>query len=240
MSGAMRDYRALEQQLREALGLARRPVAVTFAADPPDGVPRFSRKEPSGCSFWRLAAEGDAFYTVPSDHFNCAIGSYTHGITLSPERAEELEQTLAFMAGIGYIRLEEVAEIPRLPAPPGVVIYAPLGATPADPDVVVFAGRPGRIMLLQEAARRAGLPTQPALLGRPTCMALPAALAKGLVASAACVGNRVYTNLGEDELYVVVPGKDLAAVAAEAATIASANARLSAYHRERRQALTTP
>ncbi len=239
MSGAMRDYHALEQDLRQALGLTRRPVAITFAPDPPDGVPGFAGKEPAGCSFWRLAAEGDAFYTVPGDHSNCAIGSYTHGITLSPERAKELEQTLAFMTGIGYIRMEEVAEIPRLPAPPGVVVYAPLGATPVDPDVVVFAGRPGRIMLLQEAARRAGLSTQPALMGRPTCMALPAALSEGLVASTACVGNRVYTDLGEDELYVVVPGKDLAALAAAVATIVSANAKLYAYHRERRQALTT-
>src|SRR2546428_6073119 len=105
MSGAMRDYPALEQDLRQALGLIRRPVAITFAPDPPDGVPRFSGKEPAGCAFWRLAAEGDAFYTVPGDHFNCAIGSYTHGITLSPERAKELEQTLAFMTGIGYIRM---------------------------------------------------------------------------------------------------------------------------------------
>jgi len=235
----MVNYDALEQQLGETLGLTRRPVAITFAPSPPPGVPRFSGKEPAGCSFWRLAAGGRVFYTVPADHFNCAIGSYTHGIALSPDRAGELEQTLAFMTGIGYIQAEEVADLPGLSAAPGVVVYAALGAAPVDPDVVVFAGRPGRIMLLQEAARRAGLRTQPALLGRPTCMALPAALGKGLVASTACVGNRVYTDLGEDELYVVVPGRDLAGVAAAAATVAAANATLHAHHRERRQALAT-
>jgi len=235
----MPNYDALEQQLRETLGLTRRPVAITFAPSPPPGVRRFSGKEPAGCSFWRLAAGGRAFYTMPDDHFNCAIGSYTHNIALSPERAGELDQTLAFMTGIGYIQPAEVADIPRLSAPPGVVVYAPLGATPVDPDVVVFAGRPGRLMLLEEAARRAGLRTQPALLGRPTCMALPAALGKGLVASTACVGNRVYTDLGEDELYVMVPGRDLAGVAAAAAIVAAANATLHAYHRERQQAIAT-
>ena len=68
-------------------------------------------------------------------------------------------------------------------------------------------------------------------------MALPAALAHGVVASTGCIGNRVYTDLGEDELYVAVPGRDLAKVAEEIQTIAAANARLSEYHRERRQAL---
>ena len=135
--------------------------------------------------------------------------------------------------------MEEVPGIPGLPQPPGLVIYAPLGDTPVDADVVLFSGRPGRLMLLQEAALRAGVGVQAPLLGRPTCMALPAALAGGVVASTGCIGNRVYTDLGEDELYVAVPGRDLAKVADEAQTIAAANARLSEYHRERRQAMAT-
>jgi len=119
------------------------------------------------------------------------------------------------------------------------VLYAPLGDTPVGPDVVLFAGRPGRIVLLQEATLRAGLGTQVPLLGRPTCMALPAALAQGVVVSTGCIGNRVYTDLGEDELYVAVPGKDLVRIADEVETIAAANAKLSEYHRGRRQGLAT-
>ena len=233
------DYSAIERELARALGLDRRPVAVAFRDAPPPEVPRFTGKEPAGCSFWRLAAEGALFYTVPSDHFNCAIGSHTHSITLSPDRARELDQTLAFMTDIGYLRMEEVPEIPRLPERPGVVIYGPLARIPVEPDVVLFAGRPGRVMLLQEAALRAGLAAQAPLMGRPTCMALPAALSGGLVASTACIGNRVYTGLGEDELYVVVPGKDVARIAGEAATIAAANAKLHDYHLERRRTLAT-
>ena len=235
----MPDYRSLEQQYSETLGLERRPVAVKFQKTPPARVPNFTGTEPSGCSFWRLAASGRTFYTVPGDHYNCAIGSYTHNIPLPQERAEELDQTLSFMTGIGYIKMEEIPQIPRLPQTPGVVLYAPLGDTPVDPDVVLFAGRPGRIVLLQEAALRAGLGAQLPLLGRPTCMALPAALAQGVVVSTGCIGNRVYTDLGEDELYVAVPGKDLARIADEVETIAAANAKLSEYHRGRRQGLAT-
>jgi uncharacterized protein (DUF169 family) len=235
----MPDYHAIERQLTGALGLTRRPIAVAFRSTPPSGVPKFTGAEPSGCSFWRLAAGERTFYTVPSDHHNCAIGSYTHNIALPPKRADELGQTLGLMTELGYLKMEEVPGIPRLPQAPGVVVYSPLAAAPVDPDVVLVAGRPGRVMLLQEAALRAGIAAPAPLLGRPTCMALPASIAQGVIASTGCVGNRVYTDLGEDELYVMIPGKDVARVAAEAQTIASANLKLSDYHRERRRALAT-
>ena len=235
----MVDYRIIEQRLSEALTLQRRPVAVTFRETPPGGVPKFTGTEPSGCSFWRIAARGEIFYTIPSDHYNCAIGSYTHNLALPQDRTQELDQTLSFMARIGYIKMEEVPLIPRLPQPPGVVIYAPLGDTPVEPDVVLFAGRPGRVMLLQEAALRAGVGAHVPLFGRPTCMVFPVALDSGTVASVGCIGNRVYTDVGDDELYVAVPGKDLARIAEEALTVAAANAKLSEYYRERRQALAT-
>jgi uncharacterized protein (DUF169 family) len=69
-------------------------------------------------------------------------------------------------------------------------------------------------------------------------MALPAALAGGAVASTGCIGNRVYTDVSDDELYVAVPGKDLARVADEVGTISHANSTLADYHRERRRTLT--
>ena len=235
----MTDYHAVERQLVDALGLQRRPVAVAFRPSPPAGVPRFSGTEPSGCSFWRLAATERTFYTVPADHHNCPIGSYTHNIALPPDRAGELPQTLGLMTELGYLKMDEVPGIPRLPQSPGVVIYAPLADAPVDPDVVLVAGRPGRVMLLQEAALRAGIASPAPLLGRPTCMALPASIAHGVIASTGCVGNRVYTDLGEDELYAMIPGKDVARVAAEAQSIASANAKLFEYHRERRRGLAT-
>jgi uncharacterized protein (DUF169 family) len=75
------------------------------------------------------------------------------------------------------------------------------------------------------------------LLPRPTCMALPAALAQGVVTSSGCIGNRIYTDLGEDELYTVVPGRDLARVVDELQTIVTANAQLADYHRAKLQTL---
>ena len=235
----MAAWQEIERQLTTRLEIPRRPVAVTFREAAPAGVARFEGSQPSGCSFWRLAGDGRVFYTVPADHHNCPIGSYTHGIALPPARAHELEQTLGLMSSLGYVRMAEVPGIPRLPQAPGVVVYAPLGDTPVDPDVVLVAGRPGRVMLLLEAAGRAGVPAQPSVLGRPTCMALPAALAGGPAASTACIGNRIYTDLGDDELYVVIPGRDLAQVVEALETIVAANDTLAGYHRGRRQSLST-
>ncbi len=234
-----KESRQFEKQLTETLGLTRRPVAVSFRENAPAGVEKFSGTEPSGCSFWRLAGAGRTFYTMPADHYNCAVGSHTHNITLPPERAAELEQTLSFMSGIGYIKMEEVAGIPRLPEAPGVIIYSPLADSPVAPDVVLFPGTPRQLMLLQEAAQRAGKAAQLPLLGRPTCMALPAAMANGAVMSTGCIGNRVYTDLEDDGMYLAVPGNAMPAITAELGTIMSANAQLTEYHRGRRQALAT-
>jgi uncharacterized protein (DUF169 family) len=235
----MADYSGIEREFSSSLKLEKRPVAIKFQNEAPAGVSKFTGTEPSGCSFWRLASAGRTFYTVPSDHYNCPIGSHTHNIPLPPERAQELTQTLSLMVGAGYIKMEEVPGIPQLAQTPGVIVFAPLGDTPVDPDVVLFAGRPGSIMLLQEAALRAGRAAQFPLLGRPTCMALPAAMAQGATVSSGCIGNRVYTDLKESELYVAIPGKDLEKIASELQTITAANVLLSDYHQQRRQSLAT-
>jgi uncharacterized protein (DUF169 family) len=142
------------------------------------------------------------------------------------------------MTDIGYVRMEEVPGIPVLPTTPGAVVYAPLGDTPVDPDVVLFWGPASRVMLLQEAAIRAGVASGLNTFGRPTCMAVPAACAGGMVASTGCVGNRVYTGAEEGEMYAAVPGRDLARLAETTGTIRSANAQLLEYHQARRTQLT--
>ena len=235
----MADYNGIEQRFSRVLRLRKRPVAVTFRETAPAGVAAFTGTEPSTCSFWRLAAEGRTFHTVAADHYNCPIGSYTHNLPLPPARADEFDKTLGLMAEIGYVRMEEVPDIPRLPRTPGVIIYSPLATTPVDPDVVVVSAQPGRLMVLHEAALRAGATVQAPMFGRPTCMAVPAALTMGVVASIGCIGNRIYTDLPDDELYITLPGKDVGRIAEELGTIKQANTVLSDYHRARREALGT-
>ena len=229
----------IEPQISAVTKAARQPVAVTFLDSAPAQVQKFAGTEPSGCSFWRLAAAGRTFYTVPENHFNCAVGAYTHNIPLSPEREKETEQTLKMMFDLGYVRPEEVPQIPRLPKTPKAILYTPLAESTTVPDVVVFALRPAGAMLLQEAANRAGVSNGAPALGRPTCMALPASLQHGAITSLGCIGNRVYTGLGEDEMYVVLRGKDLPAVVEALKAIGGANSALQEYAKGRREQLAT-
>jgi uncharacterized protein (DUF169 family) len=234
----MPDYRALEEKIQTMLASQRRPVAIAFTDTVPPGVVRFEGSEPSSCSFWRIAAGGRTFYTVPSNHFNCPVGGYTHN-ALTPDRMPELQQVLTLMGEIGYIRMDEVPGVFHMEEPAQVIVYSPLGDAPLEPTVVLAAGRPARVMMLAEAATRAGAMSSLPPLGRPTCMAIPAALQGGAVMSSGCIGNRVYTDIGDDELYVVLRGSDLERVAAEIDTIHSANQTLTQYHQERKERLTT-
>jgi uncharacterized protein (DUF169 family) len=234
----MVDFGALERALTDALQLTRRPVAVAFLDGPPAGVPRLPGAQPSGCTFWSLAARGRTFYTAPEDHYNCPIGSYTHHIPLPKEREHELSDTLSLMTDLGYLRMADVPAVPRLEKTPAATVYSPLGNTPVDPDAVIVTGNPGGLMLLHEAAARTGV-TFTSLLGRPTCMAIPAAITSGMASSLGCVGNRVYTALGDEEFYSVVRADKLAAIAGEIATITAANVILTQYHRERRASIAT-
>jgi uncharacterized protein (DUF169 family) len=235
----MANWEELEKQFAERLSMSRRPVAVTFLDAEPAGVAKFSGTEPAGCSFWRLAAAGRTFYTVPADHFNCAVGAYTHKIQLPPERVQETEATLGMMFDLGYVRPEEVPGIPQLAKEPAAIVFAPLGDAPVAPSVVLFVCRTAPAMLLNEAAIRSGAGGTLPVLGRPTCMALPAAMLHGTVSSLGCIGNRVYTGIGTDELYVAVPGAKLESVSEALGVIASANAALEEFARGRQASLST-
>jgi uncharacterized protein (DUF169 family) len=220
-------WKELEERISAAVTLRRRPVAVGFLDAAPSGLENFEGSEPSGCSFWRLAATGKSFYTVPENHFNCAVGAYTHNIPLSPAREKETEQTLKMMFDLGYVKPEEVAQIPRLAKTPVAIAYAPLGDATFEPDAVLFACKPSGAMLLNEAAGRAGIGSGAPALGRPVCMALPASLQAGSILSLGCMGNRVYTGLGEDEMYFVVRGADLAALIDALSVITGATGAIS-------------
>jgi len=166
----MSTWQELERRFTERLNLTRRPVGVTFLDDEPSDIEKLSGTEPAGCGFWRRAAEGDSFYTVPADHYNCPIGSYTHNISLPAERSHELTDMLNLMFSSGYLRAEEVPGIFKLEKAPGAIAYAPLADSRRSPSVVLFVCRPNTAMLLNEAATRAGagasLPC-----GRRLCMA---------------------------------------------------------------------
>ena len=137
-------------------------------------------------------------------------GAFTHGVTLPADRARELESVVGTMIQLQYLRNDEVASLPRRSEPFRVAAYAPPLGDAVFPDVVIVRGNARQLMLLSEATRAAGIFETGSVLGRPACSMIPHAIDKGVgVASFGCIGNRVYTDLHEDELYVTIPGYGL-------------------------------
>jgi len=221
-------------QMQELLGLKLPPVAIAFRASAPTGVPRIAAPAPAGCGYWRLAAEGKVFYTEASDHYTCPVGAHTHGVDLPAEVAKELQGLVQTMVQMQYIKIEEISSLPRRKGAFGVAVYAPLADAPFEPDIVLVRGTVKQLMLLAEAAQAAGVAGGGATMGRPTCVVLPEALQSGRTATSfGCIGNRVYTGLGDDEGYYAIPGSKVADVASKLAVIREANRQLETFHRAR-------
>ena len=54
-----------------------------------------------------------------------------------------------------------------------------------------------------------------------------------------CIGNRVYTGIGDDELYLMIPGPRLSDVVRSLSVIAAANHTMANYHEQRRATLSS-
>jgi uncharacterized protein (DUF169 family) len=223
---------AWDRQLRALT--ANRAVAVAFVDSPPEGLRHCGNAVPSGCTFWKLTAQGESFYAQAADHLGCTIGAYTHGAEMPPEKTAELSGLIETMTGLSYLQAEEVPRIPRRTTPLRFTVYAPLGEIPVSPDVVLVQGNARQLMLLSEAARAAGHLNASTVMGRPACAMIPHSLSTGeVVVSLGCIGNRVYTGLGDDQGYAALPGQALEGTMVRLETIVVANERLDAFHRQR-------
>jgi uncharacterized protein (DUF169 family) len=220
--------------LTTLLNLTSPPVAIAFVDEAPAGVPRVASPEPAGCGYWRRAADGEVFFTLADDHKRCPVGAHTHRVPLSPAEQDELMGLVRVMAGLSYITLEEVPQIPTRKTPLRVAVYAPLDKAPAAPDVVLVRGNAQQLMLLAEASQSAGVAGAGPAMGRPTCAVIPEAVNSARTsASFGCVGNRVYTGADDTDAYFAIPGALVAAVEERLAVIVHANQELEKFHRAR-------
>jgi len=219
--------------IKDLLGLRRSPVAVTIVREVPTGLPRVSKQAPAGCAYWKLAAAGEVFYATADDHFGCPIGAHVLGLSLPAEPAQQLSTMLEMMQALDYLQPAAAEQIPRWQQPWAAVVYAPVEHATGTPDVVIHLGQARQMMLLVEAVQRAGVPLLP-LAGRPACAMVPAVAQSGsAVSNLGCIGNRVYTELGDDEFYVAIPGGRLTEVAQALPQTCHANRELETYHRGR-------
>ena len=165
-----------------------------------------------------------------------------HKIALPAGRAHELNDTLAFMAENNYVAASEVPGIPTLAKSPGVVAYGPVDGVGFKPDVVLIAAKPAQAMLIYEAAIKAGAGSALTnALGRPACAALPLTTTNGQTSiSLGCKGNRTFTGLPDEEVFVAIPGDKWAAVIEKLTETHAANLEMETYYANRKAKFATP
>jgi uncharacterized protein (DUF169 family) len=224
----------LARQLETFLSLAAPPVGLIFSESPFPGIARIPTAAPAGCGYWKRAGRGEMFYTLGADHLGCAIGAHTHGAELTPEARENLMGTIAMMTDLGYLAASEIPQIPHRTSRLAVLTYGPLAVLPREPDVVLVRARPRAAMLLAEATHACGVRSDRPTVVRPACAMVPDAMTTGrAVTSFGCIGNRVYTELPDDEVWWTLPGRDLTTVLTQISTLVEANEKLEVFHRAR-------
>jgi uncharacterized protein (DUF169 family) len=226
---------SLSKTLTDSLHLAQPPVAVSFADSVPDGVKIFAGSVPAGCRFWQEAAN-NTFATVAANHDLCSIGIYTHNLDTTPAQQQDLGDALKVFADLGYVRAEDLPQIPVLNSKPKAVIYSPLASAPLPPDVVLLIVKADQTLILSEASQQleGGLP--PAM-GRPACAIVPQAVNTGRTAlSLGCCGARAYLDvLTPDVALYAIPGAILEAFTERVEALAKANTVLASFHTLRRR-----
>lgn len=201
------DWRSLAERITAALKPAAAPIAIRFKATP-SGVGRFSERAypaPSpegrtgavaaGCMFW-LEASARAFETVPADHGNCSVGSYTHGLLGAAEATRK--DDVAAIVSAGWVSDADLTGLPRLTNAPSVITYGPL-AESEDPDVVLLRLNGLALMTVKDAF------PELAISGKPQCHIIPHALLSGAPsASVGCALSRARTGMRPEEMTCAV------------------------------------
>jgi uncharacterized protein (DUF169 family) len=189
----------LARRLSELLGLTDAPVAVSFDAplnrDSATPVPA----QPAGCCFWGPAQQR-RLDTVASDHANCSVGSYTHGL-IPLEQAAAGADTAA-LVGSGWVGEADLMAAAALPFRPSSITYQPLEDA-ENPDVVLARLSPAALMTLLGAV------PDLTLARKPQCVIVPLAHAGQVAMSPGCAVSRTRTRLPEDEMTCALPACEL-------------------------------
>jgi uncharacterized protein (DUF169 family) len=229
----MNEYTQLSEELTTLLHLEQPPVAITFTNSVPAGVTAHDGHAPAGCRFWQDAGRA-AFFTSASDHELCAIGVHTHNLEPSPAQQVDLMDALKVFAQLGYVRQEDLAQIPVLGSRFKYVVYSPLADSPLAPDLVLLFVSANQTLILSEATQQVENQNAPAM-GRPACAVVPQVINTGRAAlSLGCCGARAYLdNFSDDIAIFAIPGAKLEAYVDRIRILASANNMLARFHRLR-------
>jgi uncharacterized protein (DUF169 family) len=209
----------LADRLTKLLMLAHPPVAVSFRKGTPSADTEVVVMQPAGCCYWAPAQKG-RLNTKPSDHSNCSVGSYTHGLIYFAAAAAP-DDTAALL-GSGWVGESDLANAPHLPFRPQIICYEPL-AEANQMDVVLLRLSPSALMTLQGACPQIRLVT------KPQCQIVPLAYAGEMVVSPGCAVSRARTDLPAGELTCAFHGSALPEIVGRLERSAAADHAVAEY-----------
>ena len=230
------DFKNLASELSYILSLQNPPLAITFSAEAPAGIPGYegampnptrdgrTGRVPAGCVFW-IKAQDRTFSTAAEDHGNCSVGSVTHGFKTLEEVGESSD--VEKLVSAGWVTPEVFPQIPAVQGHPSHVIYGPLYETPIVPDVVFLRLNAKQAMVLADALP--GISFQ----GKPQCHIIAIARERNEVAiSVGCMLSRVRTGMGATEMTCAIPAPRLAEVVEKLRSACTADKAVAAYASE--------
>ena len=209
----------LANRLSELLSLDHPPVAISFRKDAPSTDAEAIAMQPAGCCYWAPAQKG-RLTTQPSDHANCSVGSYTHGL-IDLEAAAAGDDTATLLSS-GWVAESDLANAPHLPFRPQIICYEPLAGAD-QPDVVLLRLSPYALMTLQGAF------PQIRLVAKPQCQIVPLAYVGEMIVSPGCAVSRARTNLPAGELTWAFSGNALPEIVKRLEQTAAVDRAVAAY-----------
>jgi uncharacterized protein (DUF169 family) len=227
------DWEQVGKRLKQALGLSHIPIAITFSHEAPEGVPLYEGKMPdpsadgrtgkvtAGCVFW-IQSEERTFTTKADDHFNCSVGSVTHG--LKPLEEVMQNEDVRGLLESEWVTPEEAMQLPVVKTRHKYITYGPITQTTIDPDVILLRLSTFQGMVLHDAF--SDMP----IVGKPQCHIIPLAKEQNQIAmSTGCTLSRIRTGMHPNEMTCAIPASRFTEVVEKLETRIQVNARVASY-----------
>jgi uncharacterized protein (DUF169 family) len=230
------NWKKLAFEIRNLLNLQSPPIAITFSDVAPQGISPYegvmpeptldgrTGKVPAGCVFWIKSME-QTFTTVPQDHGNCSVGSFTHGL----KKIDEIKgnSDVSTLLECGWVTEEMFSQIPAIKEHSNFITYGPLDKTNIDPDIVLIFINGIQAMILSDAIPNLRVE------GKPQCHIIALAKEqKEIAMSLGCMLSRVRTGIPATEMTCAIPADRLEEVVLSLEKTRPADAVVAAYASE--------
>ncbi|MGB0909609.1 MAG: DUF169 domain-containing protein [Nitrospirales bacterium] len=226
-------WEELSNRLKQTLGLSHAPIAITFSHEAPEGVSIHdgvipdpsadgrTGKVTAGCVFW-IHSKDRTFTTKAEDHFNCSVGSVTHGLKMLGDvmQNEDVQGLLESK----WVTPDEAMQLPVVKTRYQYITYGPVSQVSIDPDVILLRLSAYQGMVLHDAFG------DMAIVGKPQCHIVPLAKEENQIAmSTGCTLSRIRTGMSPDEMTCTIPASRFAEVVTKLEARCEANAVVASY-----------